>query len=176
MGQRETAAPMFSAFSITRGNSRTPRTATNCLPFVSQTESRRRQERRREAAKMSLQPPLRLPVPNTGSNRHSHDSVDARTRRHQADAAIPEHHGRRTQKVDDRSVGAPTPVESSRPVASRDGLSVICQSRSKKRLREIFKRGWIKAKGGLPTVASRSTYQRCEGWRVRQDSNLRPPA
>ena len=37
------------------------------------------------------------------------------------------------RKVDDRSVGAPTPVEGSRPVASRDGLSVICQSRSKTR-------------------------------------------
>ena len=33
------------------------------------------------------------------------------------------------RKVDDRSVGAPTPVEGGWPVASRDGLSVICQSR-----------------------------------------------
>jgi hypothetical protein len=35
---------------------------------------------------------------------HPHDPVDARPRRHQADAAVPEHHGRRTSDSDDRSM------------------------------------------------------------------------
>ena len=42
----------------------------------------------------------------------------------EADAAIPEHHQRRAQESDDRGMGAPTPVEGGRPVASRVGLSI----------------------------------------------------
>jgi len=54
-----------------------------------------------------------------------------RTRRHQADAAVLEHHRRSTQEGDDGSVGAPTPAKGGQPVASRNRLSVICQSRPK---------------------------------------------
>lgn len=81
-------------------------------------------------------PPSTAPgrVPASGRRRrHPHDSVDARTCRHQADAAVLEHHRRGTQESDDRGLGAPTPVEGGRPVARRDGLSVISQSRSKTR-------------------------------------------
>lgn len=42
-----------------------------------------------------------------GARGHPHDSADARSCRHQADAAVPEHHGRRTAEGDDRCVGAP---------------------------------------------------------------------
>jgi len=48
---------------------------------------------------------------------HPHDSPDARPcRRHQADAAVPDHHGRRTVESDDLCVGAPTSVEGGRSV------------------------------------------------------------
>ena len=36
---------------------------------------------------------------------HPHDPADARPRRHQTDAAVPEHHGRRTSESDDGSMG-----------------------------------------------------------------------
>jgi hypothetical protein len=88
----------------------------------------------------------RLPAPGRWSG-HPYDPVDARPRRHQADAAVPEHHGRRTSESDDRSMGkAPSaarrgPVRPLGPAAtnsakiqgdfrpsSRYQLSVICQS------------------------------------------------
>jgi hypothetical protein len=47
---------------------------------------------------------------------HPHDSADARPRRHQADAAVPEHHGRRTAEGDDRGLGAPSPAQGGGPV------------------------------------------------------------
>ena len=43
----------------------------------------------------------------SGWSGHPHDPADARPCRHQADAAVPEHHGRRTAEGDDRRVGAP---------------------------------------------------------------------
>ena len=58
--------------------------------------------------------------------------------------------------------GGPT----NRPQVTRpapDGLSVICQSRSKMRSGRRFRRGSNENQVGLPTVASRGTYQRCEG-------------
>lgn len=46
----------FRPSLITRDNSRTPRTATDCLPFVSQTERRRRQGFRERQTRFPLQP------------------------------------------------------------------------------------------------------------------------
>ena len=102
----------------------------------------------------------RLPAP-ARRRRHPHDSADARARRHEDDAAVPEHHGRRAAEGDDGDVGAAAAVEGRWPVVGpavgpakagpyvqakgntpgEEGaqvksrlyrLSVICQSASKK--------------------------------------------
>ena len=62
-------------------------------------------------------PPSRGRVsPPGGARGHPHDSADARPCRHQADAAVPEHHGRRTAESDDRCVGTPASTEGGRSV------------------------------------------------------------
>jgi hypothetical protein len=48
--------------------------------------------------------------PSCRRRRHPHDPADARPCRHQADAAVPEHHGRGTQARDDWRLGAQTPA------------------------------------------------------------------
>ncbi len=58
----------------------------------------------------------RLPSPG-GGRRHPDDSADARPCRHQADAAIPQHHGRGTAESDDGRVGTPPPAPGGRPIA-----------------------------------------------------------
>ena len=76
-----------------------------------------------------------LPSPG-GRRRHPHDPVDARPLRHQDDAAVPQHHGRRGTEGADRRLGTSPAAEGGRPVdrqetaLSRYELSVICQSGS----------------------------------------------
>jgi hypothetical protein len=91
-------------------------------------EGRSRRTREAHGDRPPLARSARGCLPATGRRRrHPHDPVDARACRHQADAAVPEHHGRGTQARDERRVGAQTPVaargwlESSRACRRRQG-------------------------------------------------------